>query len=204
MIHPETELRFVNPSIGYGVFATAFIPKGTLTYVKDMLEIEVTPERFAALDPRCREAVTKYCYIDERGTRVVSWDLAKYVNHRCDCNTISTGYGFEIAIRDIRAGEEITDEYGLFNFEEEVKLACGCGSCRGYLRPSDADIYARTWDECAAGALRQVLDVAQPLWELVDPQTRQAVLDYLEGQAPLRSVRGLKWNRGREPRPRAA
>lgn len=31
VIHPDTELRFVNPDIGYGVFATRFIPKGSIT-----------------------------------------------------------------------------------------------------------------------------------------------------------------------------
>jgi len=32
MIHPDTELRLSNPRIGLGVFATHFIPKGTLTW----------------------------------------------------------------------------------------------------------------------------------------------------------------------------
>jgi hypothetical protein len=39
MIHPHTCIRYVNPQIGYGVFATAFIPKGTIVYVKDDLEL---------------------------------------------------------------------------------------------------------------------------------------------------------------------
>ncbi|MHC5084588.1 MAG: SET domain-containing protein, partial [Planctomycetota bacterium] len=34
MIHPDTELRKVNETIGYGVFATRHIPKGTILYVK--------------------------------------------------------------------------------------------------------------------------------------------------------------------------
>ena len=38
MIHPNTRLGFVNEEIGYGVFATALIPKGTIVYVKDDLE----------------------------------------------------------------------------------------------------------------------------------------------------------------------
>jgi hypothetical protein len=29
VIHPDTELRFVSDEIGYGVFATALIPRGT-------------------------------------------------------------------------------------------------------------------------------------------------------------------------------
>ena len=115
MIHPDTELRKVNDTIGYGVFAKCDIPKGTIVYVKDPLEIEVEPERFEELDPTYQSIVNWFSYIDERGVRIISWDIAKYVNHSCDANSISTGYGFEIATRDIAAGEEITDEYGIFN-----------------------------------------------------------------------------------------
>ena len=32
MIHPSTELRFINDEIGYGVVATRFIPKGTIVW----------------------------------------------------------------------------------------------------------------------------------------------------------------------------
>ena len=38
MIHPKTTLRFINEEVGYGLYATEFIPKGTITYVKDSLE----------------------------------------------------------------------------------------------------------------------------------------------------------------------
>jgi hypothetical protein len=37
MIHPDTELRYVNDIIGYGVFATRLIPRGTITWVQDEL-----------------------------------------------------------------------------------------------------------------------------------------------------------------------
>ena len=38
MIHPDTELRYVNDAIGYGVFATRHIPCGTITWVRDHLD----------------------------------------------------------------------------------------------------------------------------------------------------------------------
>lgn len=37
MIHPDTEVRFINPEKGYGLVATKFIPKGTITWVQDDL-----------------------------------------------------------------------------------------------------------------------------------------------------------------------
>lgn len=45
MIHPDTELRFINPEIGYGVFATQFIPRGTITWVREC----------KCSSPRCRK-----------------------------------------------------------------------------------------------------------------------------------------------------
>ena len=202
MIHPSTELRFVSPAIGHGVFATAPIPRGTLVYVKDLLEVEVDPARFAQLDARHQAIVERYSYRDERGVRVLSWDHAKYVNHRCDCNTMSTGWGFEVALRDIAAGEEITDEYGLFNIEEVVPLACGCPGCRGELRPDDVDRLHPQWDEAVAAALEQTPAVDQPLWDFLPPQTQRDLGRYLRGLAPYRSVYGLKFLPQQPPRPR--
>lgn len=195
MIHPDTELRFVNKRIGYGVFATASIPTGTIVYVKDPLEIELTQKQFAALVEPYRSIAEKYSYIDQCGVRIISWDHAKYVNHRCDCNTISAGYGFEIAIRDIRPGEEITDEYGLFNIEREIALACRCSGCRHVLRPSDVDMYHEIWDAWVIEALNYAARVAQPLWDFMDPLTRQDLIGYLNGHKAYRSVRALKWER---------
>ena len=45
MIHPDTELRHVNEKIGYGVFATKPIHKGTISWVCGNLDQEsVTAE----------------------------------------------------------------------------------------------------------------------------------------------------------------
>ncbi|RPJ56055.1 MAG: SET domain-containing protein-lysine N-methyltransferase, partial [Dehalococcoidia bacterium] len=91
MVHPQTKLGVVNPKIGYGVFATAFIPKGTIVYARDPLEIELTPGEYQALEPMLKETVDKYAYMDKKGIRVLSWDFGKYVNHRCECNSMNTG-----------------------------------------------------------------------------------------------------------------
>jgi len=194
MIHPQTELRHVSPEIGVGVFATAPIPQGTIVYAKDSLDIEITDQQFAQLESISRKMADKYAYIDERGIRIVSWDHAKYVNHKCACNTISTGYGFEIALRDIAAGEEITDEYGLFNIAVPIRVTCGCTNCRKVVRATDIDRYGDVWDTQVRDALRHVRAVPQPLWELIDPATLAALSGYLAGQQPYRSVRTLKWN----------
>ena len=91
MIHPKTELKMINPIVGYGVFATEFIPQGTIVYVKDSLELEISPTDFTTHSQEMQDVIEKYSYIDERGYRIISWDFAKYVNHCCNFNTISTG-----------------------------------------------------------------------------------------------------------------
>ena len=47
MLHPHTELRHVSKLIGYGVFATQLIPKGTITWVRDDLDQTFSPGEIA-------------------------------------------------------------------------------------------------------------------------------------------------------------
>jgi len=193
MIHPLTELRYINDEIGYGVFAKGQIPRGTITYVKDSLEIQISPTDFLLFTPQMQEYIEKYSYIDEVGTRIISWDFAKYVNHCCQCNTISTGYGFEIAIRDIQPGEQITDEYGLFNIEQPIPLNCGNVECRRVVRPEDVDVYYQEWDEKVKNALIRLFEVDQPLLPLIDEATRKEVDAFFADPGAYRSVYHLKY-----------
>ena len=153
MIHPKTELKFINEHVGYGVFATEDIPEGTIVYVKDSLELVVSPTDYLLHSEEVKQVIEKYSYIDPQGNRVISWDFAKYVNHCCNCNTISTGYGFEIAIRDIQKGEQITDEYGIFNLTTEMEVSCGMDNCRKKIKPDDFDNYYNDWDQKIKNAI---------------------------------------------------
>ncbi|MCB0360722.1 MAG: SET domain-containing protein-lysine N-methyltransferase, partial [Bdellovibrionales bacterium] len=134
----------------------------------------------------------KYSYVDGKGTRIISWDLAKYVNHCCDCNSMSTGYGFEIAIRDIAEGEQITDEYGLFNIPTDIEVVCDKPSCRCVLRPSDIDEYGAQWDERIRSALDVFRAVEQPLAVLLDDEAKSQLESYFVDPANYRSVAELK------------
>lgn len=197
MIHPDTELRFINEEVGYGVFATRFIPRGSITYVKDSLEISVSPAAYTKLSPEMQAAVEKYSYIDERGQRIVSWDFGKYVNHCCQCNTISTGYGFEIALRDIEPGEQITDEYGIFNLQYQMDLRCDQANCRCTIGPGDFDRYYPEWDEKIKAVLPGLRKVAQPLFPFVNETTRGALNRYFSDPGAYRSVYALKYQPGK-------
>ncbi len=192
MIHPDTELKVVNQNKGRGIFATAFIPKGTITYVKDPLEIEIDPDDPRLQNPAIKDIIETYSYIDNNGIRIISWDNAKYVNHCCQCNTISTGYGFEIAIRDIEAGEEITDEYGMFNFDYTLQVSCEKKDCRESVSGNDLESYYREWDQKVKSALQHFDNVAQPLGDLLEKKTRQQLQIFLEKGTGYRSVLNLR------------
>jgi uncharacterized protein len=195
MIHPKTEIKHINDTVGYGVFATDLIPEGTIVYVKDSLEIVVSPTDYLLYSQDMQDSIEKYSYIDENGNRIISWDFAKYVNHCCNCNTISTGYGFEMAIRDIKAGEQITDEYGVFNLEVEIPLVCGEKHCRKKVAPSDFEEHYEEWDTKIKKSIAKLFSVDQPLMPLIEPETREQLNKYLKNPKMYKSVYSLKYNK---------
>jgi uncharacterized protein len=81
MIHPDTEVLFLNDEIGYGVFATRLIPRGTITWVRDDLDQTFSPIDIAQMQGIYREIMDKYTFVDARGDSVLCWDIARYVNH---------------------------------------------------------------------------------------------------------------------------
>jgi len=195
MIHPKTELKYINDKVGYGVFATDDIPEGTIVYVKDSLEVVITPTEFLLHTEEMKEVIEKYSYIDEHGNRIISWDFAKYVNHCCNCNTMSTGYGFEIAIRDIKKGDQITDEYGIFNLEYEMNLVCGENCCRMKVAPEDFDNYYPIWDEKIKKSIGKLVQVEQPLIPFVDGDTKKDLNAFFKNPKKYKSVYALRFHK---------
>jgi hypothetical protein len=177
MLHPHTELRFINEQIGYGVIATRFIPRGTVTWVRDDFDQAFSAAQVECMAPLYRAIVEKYCFVDAQGDFILCWDLARYLNHSCDPSCRSAGYDFELAVRDIHPGEELTDDYGSLNLEYDFCCACGSTSCRKTIHPDDLLKYAKEWDQIVAEPFRLMPTVAQPLWPLVkDKEILEAVL----------------------------
>lgn len=195
MIHPHTTIKNVNETVGYGVFATQDIPEGTIVYVKDSMELEISPLEFLTHQKEIQEVIEKYSYMDQRGYRIVSWDFAKYVNHCCNYNTISTGYGFEIAVRDIKAGEQITDEYGIFNLEYEIELECAHSNCRQKVKPKDFDTYYQQWDDVIKKSLIRLNEVEQPLLVFVDENSKNELNAFLSDPNQYQSVYRLRYQK---------
>lgn len=105
---------------------------------------------------------------------------------------MSTGWGFEIALRDIMPGEEIRDEYGLFNLPWTMPLTCSQSPCRGCLAHDDFERYAAQWDAQIQVAVRQAMDVPQPLWSLLDEETAVSLRQYINTGEGYRSVTALR------------
>ncbi len=192
MMHPDTALRPVDDLIGLGVFASQPIPKGTVVYVLEPMDLVLPADSPLLCDPLYAQTLDKYAYVMPDGSRVVCWDHGKYVNHACDPNTLSTPYGFEIAVRDIAAGEEITDDYALFNLDRPFSCCCGSPRCRGVVNQSDLETFADDHDQAIQDALRHFDAVEQRMLPLIDRPTLRQVRRIARGQSATLSVRELR------------
>jgi hypothetical protein len=162
MIHPHTKLQYINELIGQGVFATQPIAKGTIMWVRDALDRELTPDEVQQLDEPLRETMLTYCYRNAKGNYMLCWDHTKYTNHSFTPNSMITPYGFEIAIHDIAAGEQITNDYGTLNIIEPF-TPCDEGTNRKTIHPNDLAIFHEVWDKQIHSAIKLFNTVSQPL-----------------------------------------
>jgi hypothetical protein len=170
MIHPHTELRYINRELGFGVFATHRIPKGTLTWVRDDLDQAVDPGRVVALPPAYRALLDKYTFRDTSGRHILCWDLGRFLNHSCAPTCLGPEADFEVAVRDIRPGEELTDDYGTLHLQAHESFTCRCGAagCRGRVAPGDAVALAAAWEALWRPALALLRHVPQPLGPVLE------------------------------------
>jgi hypothetical protein len=187
MIHPDTELRPAGDEIGLGVFATRPIPRGTIVWVLDELDQRLPPERVRAMPPGYAALLDRYGYPNARGEWVLCWDLARWVNHSCDSNVLSTGWEVDVAVRDIAEGEELTNDYGCLNLDRGFRCWCRRPGCRRRIDPGDFERLADSWDARVREAFPLVTQVRQPLWPFV-PQ-RRLVSAAARNPARLPSIR---------------
>ena len=131
-----------SPVHGRGVFATAPIRKGAR-----IIEYAGRRVLWSTIPEDLNEPRTYYFGLDDE-TKVidptVGGNKARWINHSCDpnCEAIEDNRGrvFIEALRDIRAGEELSYDYRLVidvprTKEIEQESICHCGSprCRGTL-----------------------------------------------------------------------
>jgi len=125
-----------SPIHGIGGFARKDIPAGTriLEYVGEKITKEESARRCEANNPYI------FCLNDQYDIDGnVPWNPARFLNHSCrpNCETELDEAGERIwilALRDIRAGEELTFNYG-YDLTEYKDYPCNCGApdCVGYI-----------------------------------------------------------------------
>lgn len=206
MMHPHTRVQLISEQIGVGVVATQFIPAGTAVYQTDPLDIRIAPNDPRLDDPQIAEHIETYTYLDPDGTRVMCWDIGKYVNHACTPNTLTSGYGFQIALRNLEAGEEITDDYGIYT-DEFGPLLCNEPACRGHIMPSDFIKLVPHWDRKLKPALKRFFDVEQPLLHLIDAEVLSDLDTFVKSGKCYRSIAMARRpdtlpHQPRDPKPR--
>ncbi len=188
MIHPHTEIRYINDAIGYGVVATKFIPKGTITWVLDKLDRTFTQQEVESLDPLYQRIIETYTYRNRNGHHVLCWDNGRFVNHSFRSNCLTTAYDFEIAIRDIQPGEELTDDYGYLNITEPFEAASEDGTDRKMVYPDDLIRLHPFWDQQLEDAFPSLTKVEQPLFHILPEDTKMIALQVADGKMRMHSI----------------
>lgn len=196
MIHPATKLSFISDAIGYGVVATDLIPRGTIVWVRDELDQTLTEEQLAGLGPLFGESLGKYLYVDTAGLYVLCWDISRYINHSCESTCLPAGLAypdaglpdFEVALRDIQPGEQLTDDYGTLEMQFRFECRCGAPSCRGVVDAADHPRCLPRWQERTREAFSAIRDVPQALWPLL-PET-EGIEELLGRGRPFHAFQG--------------
>eukprot|EP01041_Mallomonas_annulata_P010141 gene10141-21152_t len=127
------EIKESSPIMGLGIFTTQFIPKGTLIWKYKQNEnvlaykgYEAVKQRLAELNKEEQDFFMSHVYLYDGVVNEII-DDGKFWNHSESPNTgygssSSTTTGEDIdwnssyAMRDIQAGEELLDDYGIYEY----------------------------------------------------------------------------------------
>jgi SET domain-containing protein len=137
ILSPKTEIRQTSLN-GKGTFAKEDIKKGEMIYIRGG-ELMRKEEAFNYKLNECPDGlwpITEEFWLGARNEDFK--DPKVYVNHSCNPNSGLRGEITCVAIRDIKSGEEITQDYGLLD-DNDYELECTCGSenCRKIITGRD-------------------------------------------------------------------
>lgn len=201
MIHPDTELKFISNEIGYGVVATKLIPAGTITWVLDKLDREFNPIEFQEMEPIYQNILDTYTFRNNKGNFILCWDNGRYVNHSFNSNCLTTAYDFEIAIRDIQPGEQLTDDYGYLNISAPFR-GVNEGTRRKIVYPDDLLKFYKVWDNKIKKNFPKIVNLNQPLKELISAETWKHIENVTKGTEELESILVNYYNESENNKPK--
>ena len=104
---------------GIGLFADQFIKKGTITWdYKPWFHISYTKKDISRMSSPARKQVLWYAYFDKISNRyILPVDDLRFINHsnvQKKVNIVSVSPYRDVALRNIRKGEEMLCDYGKF------------------------------------------------------------------------------------------
>ena len=109
---------------GKGAFAARDFKKGEIVLRWDRSHMLTKKE--AENFPKNLKKYVNY----HKGAYLVMQSPERFVNHSCNPNTKVKDFG-DIAIRDIKKGEQITSDYAVdASLDFEMKCNCGSKDCR--------------------------------------------------------------------------
>ncbi len=195
MIHPHTELKFINEQIGFGIVATQLIPAGTITWVLDSLDMAFTPAQIELLDSEIKKILDIYCYIANTGNWVYCWDISKYMNHSFNSNCLTTAYDFELAIRDIQKGEQLTCDYGYLNVQEPFDCLPEKNTLnRMRVMPNDLLDFYSVWDKQLESVFPLIFKQNQHLLKFLNKQTQEEIIAINSHKKKMDSILNCFYN----------
>ena len=110
---------------GIGFFADQDIPKGSVVYTASpLLDVDITQEQFDSLSNEEKREIEWWGFFDKPSQKWhVDFDVSKFINHSYYATTTQdSGHeeAYLVATRDIKAGEELTQNYLKFESPEDL------------------------------------------------------------------------------------
>ena len=189
MIHPHTELKFIGKQIGFGIVSTQLIPAGTITWALDPLDVVFTPDQICLFDADVKKILDTYCYIANTGNWIYCWDISKYMNHSFNSNCLSTAYDFELAIRDIQKGEQLTCDYGYLNTQEPFSCLPETNPLnRLRVMPNDLLDFSPVWDKQLEAVFPFITTQKQPLLKYISKYVQHEIEGINTNKKKMKSI----------------
>ena len=134
---PKTEVR-EEAIVGKGVFAREGIKKGEILFVKSghIVHKKDALRYDKELGEYSLQIADDFFLCPTTDEEVE--DTALFINHSCDPNICPDGQITFVALRDIKAGEELCYDYAMTtDYDYKLKCVCGSKTCRGTITGKD-------------------------------------------------------------------
>ena len=110
-----------SPIAGVGLFAATDLPAHHVIWeYAEGVDWRIAPSELMLFPEPFQSRLRHYLYQEDSGLYVLCGDNAKFMNHADEPNCDDTGGEFTVTRHAIRAGEELTCDYRLFDLEAKT------------------------------------------------------------------------------------